>query len=151
MCSYSCVLSSCCVLNNVSCFSPNRHRPFACPHVHIWARCLPVWAPSSPQIRIDLHTHTRTQSQTGTLSWAWAQANAKTPKDSSIDSSKSTSRLRCHRGHTHVVWHPHLFGIFDIDVDVVDCRCRCRCWMAATACALNVIDGSACEALRGLS
>lgn len=146
-----CLLSSCCVLNNVSCFSPNRHRPFACLYVHIWARCLPVWAPSSPQIRIDLHSHTR--RETGTLTWAWAQANAKTPKDSSIDSSKSTSRLRCHRGHTHVVWHPHLFGIFDIDVDDVDCRwrCRCRCRMAATACTLNVIDGSVCAALRSPS
>lgn len=109
-------------------------------HLHVHARCLPVWAPSTQQIRIDLHTGTQ---QTHTHIHSSVHGRKPTPKDSSIDSSKSTSRLRCHRGHTHVVWHPHLFGIFDIDVD---CRlsiadgamARCRCWMTATTCALNV-------------
>lgn len=118
-----------------------------CPHMGA------LFARVGAFIATNSHRPTLTHTETGTLTWAWAQANAKTPKDSSIDSSKSTSRLRCHRGHTHVVWHPHLFGIFDIDVDDVDCRwrCRCRCRMAATACTLNVIDGSACAALRGPS
>lgn len=94
-------------------------------HLHVHARCLPVWAPSTQQIRIDLHTGTQ---QTHTHIHSSVHGRKPTPKDSSIDSSKSTSRLRCHRGHTHVVWHPHLFGIFDIDVDcrlsIVDCRWR---------------------------